>query len=189
MRSILLLGNYRPTLTLVRKLAPLGYRIIVTRGGGEGCSEFSRYVSECWDHPPIEDEISFFAALNDFLRQRTDIEVVLPVWEPCVIGLAKHQKFLPQDRVYATPSSSIVQQCLNKLKMVEFGAMFWLAIQAPIHMTWSWQDPVPTLALFAKQLPVLSELVSSSFKRPVGTRQDPKGLGQVRSHTLKATNA
>ncbi|MEQ8824675.1 MAG: ATP-grasp domain-containing protein [Filomicrobium sp.] len=122
MRSILLLGNYRPTLTLARQLAPLGYRIIVTRGGGEGCSEFSRYVSECWDHPPIEDETSFFAALNSFLRQRPDIEIILPVWEPCVTGLAKHQKHLPQDRVYATPSSSIVQQCLNKMEMVKLAA-------------------------------------------------------------------
>lgn len=122
MSSILLLGNYRPTLTLARKLAPLGYRIIVTRGGGEGCSEFSRHVAECWDHPPLSDERHFFSKLNEFLLSRPDIKIVLPVWEACVEGLARHQHMLPQDRTYATPSPDTVEHCLNKLDMLKLAS-------------------------------------------------------------------
>lgn len=118
MKSILLLGNYRPTLILGRRLSALGYRVIITRGGGDGASEFSRHVSECWDHPPIEDEAAFFGALREFLISRPDIQIIMPVWEACVIGLARHQHELPADRIYATPSSDIVTACLDKTAML-----------------------------------------------------------------------
>lgn len=117
--SVILLGNYRPTLTLARSLSALGYRVIVTRGGGEGCSEWSRFVDECWDHPPIEDATAFFAALDELLRQRPDIRIVYPVWERCVAGLAAYRHMLPADRIYAAPDPRTVVTCLDKLRMLE----------------------------------------------------------------------
>lgn len=118
--SVLLLGNYRPTITLARELKPLGYRIIVTRGGGEGLSEYSRFVDECWDHPPVEDETAFVGALQAFLRDRPNIRIILPVWEPCALQLAHHRESLPDDRIYAAPNSDTVIACLDKMHMLSF---------------------------------------------------------------------
>lgn len=117
--TVLLLGNYRPCLTLARRLTPLGYKVIVTRGGGEGCSEFSRHVAECWDHPPLSDVDAFIEALGAFLRQRPDIQIVMPVWEACVEAIAAHGSRLPPDRVYATPRPKTVTTCLDKDRMNE----------------------------------------------------------------------
>lgn len=116
--SILLLGNYRPTITLARELKPLGYRIIVTRGGGEGLSEHSRFVDECWDHPPIEDEQAFVDALQAYLLDRQDIRIILPVWEPCALHLARNRERLPADRIYAAPDPDTVIACLDKMRML-----------------------------------------------------------------------
>lgn len=118
--TVLLLGNFRPTLTVARQLAPLGYRIIVTRGAGaEGCSQYSRYVDECWDHPPVEQTGAFFTALAEFLKARPDITIVYPILEQCVKGLALYKDLLPQDRIYATPPAETVLTCLDKPKMIE----------------------------------------------------------------------
>jgi predicted ATP-grasp superfamily ATP-dependent carboligase len=117
--SILLLGNYRPTLAIARALAPHGHRVIVTRGDGEGCAEYSRHVAECWDHPPIDDEAAFVGALATFLARRPDVTTVLPVWEPCVLALARHHARLPADRIYATPPPDTVMTCLDKIRMLD----------------------------------------------------------------------
>lgn len=118
--TVLLLGNFRPTLTVARQLAPLGYRIIVTRGAdAEGCSQYSRYVDECWDNPPVEQTGAFFTALAEFLKERPDITIVYPILEQCVKGLALYKNLLPQDRIYATPSAETVLTCLDKPKMIE----------------------------------------------------------------------
>src|SRR2546422_598543 len=52
--SVLLLGNYRPTIALVRALGRAGQQGIVGLGGGEGGAEHSPYASEGWGHPPVE---------------------------------------------------------------------------------------------------------------------------------------
>ncbi|MEL7047713.1 MAG: hypothetical protein AAFO75_01925 [Pseudomonadota bacterium] len=121
-KTVLLLGNYRPTLTLARRLAPLGYRIAISRGGGEGGAEFSRYVDECWDHPPVSDATQFIAALKAHLLERPDILVVYPVWEACAELVARFKDDLPGDRVYATPDPATVLTCLDKTQMLEIAA-------------------------------------------------------------------
>jgi hypothetical protein len=75
--SVLLLGNYRPTICLVRELKALGYRTVVGRGGGEGGAEHSRFTDEVWDHPPCDGR-HFVRALAALLARRPDITVVFP---------------------------------------------------------------------------------------------------------------
>src|SRR6185503_17231776 len=80
--AVLLLGNYRPTITLVRELKALSYAIIVGRGGGEGGAEYSRFTDEIWDHPELEESPdAFLLSLRSFLLRRSDIGVVFPVAE------------------------------------------------------------------------------------------------------------
>lgn len=164
--TLLVLGNYRPTLAVARGLAPRGWRVIVTRGGGEGCAEYSRHVAECWDHPPIEDEAAFVAALARFLERRPDVRAVLPVWEPCVLALARHQAALPADRVYATPAPDVVVTCLDKARMLEIAAEADLPC-APYAVVDTWRDLVGEAARLG--FPVVVRPLSSA--RPIVGRK------------------
>jgi len=117
--AVLILGNYRPCLPLARELHQAGYRVVITAGcSGERC-EYSRYVDECWDHPPLENTQAFFAALAAFLESRGDIEVVYPVWEICLSGLIDNFDHMPTDRLYAMANKATVQLSLDKGRMLD----------------------------------------------------------------------
>lgn len=119
--TVLILGNFRPTITLARRLSGLGYRVAMARGGG-GVSESSRFIDEVWENPEPPDGPACFEALARHLRARPDIGIVVPLWEPFVLGLAHHRHLLPQDRLYATPDDEIVRTCLDKVGMLEVAA-------------------------------------------------------------------
>lgn len=113
--TVLLLGNYRPTIVLVRSLGSLGYRLIVGLGGGEGGAERSRFANEVWDHPPIEQPRFFLDSLRAFLQQRPDIDLVLPVAEDFVRLLSAARATLPIGRLYAMPGATAVGTTLDKM--------------------------------------------------------------------------
>ncbi len=118
--KILLLGNYRPTITLARTFGRQGYAVIVTSGGGEGLSEYSRYVSGVWDEPdPADGESEFIAALSAYLAEHPDITVIVPVTERYAIAVARHQSVLPGDRLVASPDADLVLSTLDKPKLFE----------------------------------------------------------------------
>jgi len=114
--AVLLLGNYRPAVSLARALKPLGYRIIVGLGGGEGGAQYSRCADEEWDHPALEDAREpFLAALCAFLRARPDVRIVFPIAEPFVRLVAAERARLPADRIYAVPPPAVVERALDKV--------------------------------------------------------------------------
>lgn len=116
--TILLLGNYRPTLRLAQTYHGMGYKVVVTRGCGGGYASFSRYVAETWDHPPLEFEAEFYEALGVFLRSRPDIKIVLPLWERCIKTLARFRHILPDDLLYVSADPKTVETCLDKSTML-----------------------------------------------------------------------
>ena len=122
--AVLLLGNYRAALAVARELAPNGYPILVTRGGGEGATELSRFVHGVWDEPCIksEGEAAFVDALAAFLNANPQVLTVLPVAEPYVAALARHGDRLPKDRLLATPAPDTVLTCLDKPTLFEHAA-------------------------------------------------------------------
>lgn len=117
-RTVLLLGNYRPTVAVARRMAMLGYRVIVTRDRG-GLAAVSRSVSEVWDAPKTAKDQGFFDCLAEFLEERPDIGFVVPVEESYVLGLARNREKLPANRVYGSPTDKIVTTCLDKVAMLE----------------------------------------------------------------------
>jgi predicted ATP-grasp superfamily ATP-dependent carboligase len=117
-RTVLLLGNYRPTVTLTRRLADYGYRVIVTSGRG-GLAASSRSVAEVWDPPVGTDDPEFVDILAAFLNERPDIGYIVPVEESAVLEIAHHRDKLPEDRVYGTPADETVITCLDKVAMLE----------------------------------------------------------------------
>src|SRR5262249_13840839 len=116
--AVLLLGNYRPTIALVRALKPLGYRVIVGLGGGEGGAQYSRFVDEACDHPSLTSGRGPFGApLEPLLRSRRDIAVVPPVAEEFVRAVSRARETLPADRTYAVPGRAVIEATLDKVSL------------------------------------------------------------------------
>ncbi len=117
---ILLLGNYRPALAVARALRPAGYCVVVGKRGGEGFSEYSRFVEEAWDHPPVETDIAAFdVSLRSFLAERPDIQFVLPITESFVMFFAENMQKLPGEAVLVSPRADLVKMCSNKETMLQ----------------------------------------------------------------------
>lgn len=82
MPSILVVGTYRQTLTVVRSLARAGQNVILGVNGDAATCDFSRYVGEIWHHPnPAEECDAFFDLLSGLLSNRNDIKAIIPVGE------------------------------------------------------------------------------------------------------------
>ena len=119
--TVLLLGNYRPALTVVRALAAEGFRPMVGLGGHEGCVEHSRYADESWDHTPLTGRgEAFIADLNALLAARPDITTVYPIAEEFTACLAMHGDRLPGRVVVASVDPAIFELCQDKVRMLEF---------------------------------------------------------------------
>lgn len=117
-RTALLLGNFRPTVTIVRRLSKLGYKTIVKLDEG-GLGAASKHCDEIWDEPTGSMDPNLIDVLCAFLKSRPDIEVVVPIEEQYVLAIARNRDKLPADRTYATPEARIVLTCLDKVKMLD----------------------------------------------------------------------
>ncbi len=117
--SILLLGNYRPALAVARALRSAGYRMIMGKRGGEGFSEYSRFVEEAWDHPPVEsDALGLQVALTKFLAERNDIKLVMPISEAFAMFFAERMPTLPGGVTLVSPRADLVKTCSDKVAML-----------------------------------------------------------------------
>ncbi|NNF79821.1 MAG: ATP-grasp domain-containing protein [Rhizobiales bacterium] len=122
--TVLLLGNYRPALTLARVLRRQGYKVICSVEGCDGGAEHCRYVDELWGHRPVgSDPNGFLADLKGFLRERPEIEVVYPVAEEFVRMFAEHEDRLPFGPVYAMTPPDLVKACLDKLGLMTLAVL------------------------------------------------------------------
>ncbi|MCH8239551.1 MAG: hypothetical protein IIB62_05780 [Proteobacteria bacterium] len=120
--SVLILGNYRPTLAVARALGEEGHHVIVSEDDDRVAgARYSRFVDEMWDHPDLDAEAgaTFKQALKLFLDQRPDITAIVPVAEEFVVWLAKNGTSLPADITIVSPEARIVELCLDKLRMLD----------------------------------------------------------------------
>src|SRR5690348_6230167 len=117
---ILVIGNYRQTLTVIRSLAKAGYHVIVGRDEKRVFTQYSRYTSEIWAHPDIEkSEPDFIAALTDFLAHRPDISFLFPVGESDMLCLMHHRSSLPPSLGVVMPDADVIAACLDKCRSYE----------------------------------------------------------------------
>jgi predicted ATP-grasp superfamily ATP-dependent carboligase len=117
MTSVLLVGNYRPSITVVRSLGQAGYRVIVGREQYFSFAEWSRDSAEAWRHPPLEDPEAFIGALVDFLLARPDVSLLFPIEQAAVALVARYQDRLPASVVPVNVTQSILETCLDKRRM------------------------------------------------------------------------
>ncbi|MBI4472989.1 MAG: ATP-grasp domain-containing protein [Acidobacteria bacterium] len=129
----LTLGNYRHTVTIIRSLARAGYSPIVGRDEKRTFTQFSRYTSEIWDHPKVENEYAFVAALKDFLENRPDIRFVFPIGETFLECIARNLSSLPSRVRYVMPDPKAVSTCLDKAGIYKFVVAAGIPVPASGH--------------------------------------------------------
>ena len=116
-QTILLLGNYRPTLTLARVLSGHGYRIISGLEGCDGGAEHSRYVDSIWDHPGIDtNREGFLKSLPGFVREN-NVAIIFPVSEEFVRLFAERPQINCANAVIASVEPELINRCLDKMFM------------------------------------------------------------------------
>jgi len=116
--SVLILGNYRQTLTVIRSLGKAGFRIILGMHNEREAGKYSRYVSEIWRHPPIaSNEESFVASLTAFVMGRPDIPWVFPVGENQLKCLVQHIEEIPFRSMLVMTDPDVALTCLDKTSL------------------------------------------------------------------------
>ncbi|MGH3837039.1 MAG: hypothetical protein ACRDSF_15275 [Pseudonocardiaceae bacterium] len=118
---VLIVGTYRPAVTVVRALARRGRRVVVGRepdrrhSEGSAGVEFSRHTTAVWDHPSIKSEPgAFLDALVRELAGRPEPVHVLPLDEAALILLARERSRLPASTSLAVPATETIITCLDK---------------------------------------------------------------------------
>src|SRR5690606_10336113 len=110
--AVLLLGNYRPAIVMVRALSRTGYRTVLG-AGGEGGAEYSRFIDEVWQRPSVTAAPqAMLRALTEMLDRRRDITVIFPVSEECVMFCAAYGEYLVPRVAIASPRPDIVRTCV-----------------------------------------------------------------------------
>ncbi len=118
--AVLLLGNYRPTITLARVLSREGYRVISGSEGCDGGAEHCRHVAEIWDHASVrENPKGFLTELRAFLEARPEISIVYPVSEEFVRLFAQTPDALPSKPIIVMAKPESVLTCLDKIELMK----------------------------------------------------------------------
>ncbi len=127
--AVLLLGNYRPAIVMVRALSRTGYRTVLG-AGGEGGAEYSRFIDEVWQHPSVTAAPqAMLRALTELLDRRRDITVIFPVSEECVMFCAAYGEYLVPRVAIASPRPDIVRTCVDKRALLSLAVANGIAVE------------------------------------------------------------
>jgi len=120
MARILVIDNYRQTLTVIRSLAEAGHHVILGKDRDKKIfTELSRHVVQTWVHPKIEgNERKFVHSLKEFIAANPGIDYVFPVGEGAITCLASHICELNSVRILM-PDVNTLSTCLNKDRLME----------------------------------------------------------------------
>ncbi|MGH3973916.1 MAG: hypothetical protein ACRDS9_11425, partial [Pseudonocardiaceae bacterium] len=123
---VLVLGTYRPAVTVIRALARRGRRAVVGRdpdrrhSEGSAGVEFSRHTTAVWDHPSINSEpAAFLDALVCELARWPEPVHVLPLDEEALVLLARERSRLPVSTSLAVPATETIVTCLDKERCLD----------------------------------------------------------------------
>jgi predicted ATP-grasp superfamily ATP-dependent carboligase len=119
--DVLVLGDRRQTLTVIRSLARAGYRITVGQSDRDRYGGWSRYCSKTWTHPAVEaDGSRFIQSLNEFLRLNPHVTVLFPIGDTEIRILSRNRHCLPDQIQIVMPAREIVELCHDKIAMCRF---------------------------------------------------------------------
>ena len=131
--AALLLGNYRPALQVAEFLRSREMYVMCGIEGSDHCAQYSRFVDEMWDHPPMsEGPDVFLSALQKLAEDRPEITLIIPLEEAFVRLIAERRKSLPAGPHFATVADELVKTCLDKPALLKQAKAAGLPV-APFH--------------------------------------------------------
>ncbi|MEM7207197.1 MAG: hypothetical protein AAF434_05200 [Pseudomonadota bacterium] len=121
-RTILLLGNRRQSLTVVRSLTKAGWKVIVginEQDDRDAYAYRSRYVADVWHHNGWNrDEFDFSEALNELLIRRPEIGAIYPIDETAIRQIDALRESLVPRTVVVTTNRRALDVSLDKPSML-----------------------------------------------------------------------
>ncbi|MCF6320793.1 MAG: hypothetical protein L3J32_03385 [Rhizobiaceae bacterium] len=122
-KTVLLLGNYRPSITLARTLKKRGFEVVVGSHGCERGCQYSNAVSRIWDHSPLSENGDVFASeLREFSRSNPDLLAIFVVAEEYVRLIAENEGRFSEFTNLVTMPAGLVNKCLDKPYMMQLAA-------------------------------------------------------------------
>lgn len=131
---VLVLGDYRQTVTVVRSLARAGFEVVLGTDSARSPSTWSRHVSHVWHCPPAHSD-RYAQAVESWLR-RGEAAFVFPVGESQLRALLPHARQLRDLAHWAAPDWPILARCYNKRAMFELCE----ALDVPTRPWCSWKQ-------------------------------------------------
>lgn len=117
---ILLLGNYRPSLTLARDFEARGFQVSVGSHGCDRLCQYSRSVAFIWEHSPLNCGPEVFSTeLKRYVSKHPELVAVVPVAEEYVRLLAENEAMFDGLPPVVSMDPQLVTQCLNKEFMLD----------------------------------------------------------------------
>src|SRR5262245_57028450 len=111
---VLVLDDFRQTITVVRSLGRAGCDVIVGKVTPHAYSEFSRYAKGAWYHPPVTSP-EFIPALEAFLSDQDPSRTyVFPVGESSLLAVTQSLPRLHGKARFVVPPPLATRCCLDK---------------------------------------------------------------------------
>ena len=119
--DVLVFGNYKQTIVVIRSLASAGYGVVVANERNDGkreFTEFSKYVSDVWRFPNPIDDGRFCDELCAYLKgPGRRVKFLFPVGEVSLKRLAEASPRLERLATLVMPPAATALLCLDKSKI------------------------------------------------------------------------
>ena len=124
--TVLLVGNYRPTLAVARALHGAGHRVVLSPNSFRSAGH-SRFISEVWQ--PLEEKAnpaSALESLEQFSSFYAEESVIFPVNQDAIVRLLPHLDTLNAKVAMTDPD--VVRLCVDKGRMDQLATELALPI-------------------------------------------------------------
>lgn len=113
-------GDLRSGLAAVRSIGKHDSHVISGSSSHLATSFFSKYVDERVVYPSPETRPKEFVSfIADILRERGDIDVVLPIGQESTVLLAEHRKRFPVEVAFSTPPWDVFRTAMDKAETLK----------------------------------------------------------------------
>jgi biotin carboxylase len=114
---VLVLGDYRQTVTVVRSLGRAGFAVVLGADDAHSPTALSRYVDDIWRYDNASAQ-RFCQSVESFLREER-FEAVFPVGESQLRRLLGAAPAMESLVAWASPDFATVARCFDKRAMYE----------------------------------------------------------------------
>ena len=128
--KILVLGNYRQTLAVVRSLALFGFDVVLGCTDKKDPTVYSKFCKKTWRHSSIEDDApNFISELKIFINNEK-INYIFPVGEIEIILLSQNIDFISPNVAIVIANLDALTICMDKFAMNSLA--FQMGLPVPV---------------------------------------------------------